>query len=287
MSMESKDLGPGEAPTPPLVELCTVADDVEANMVLGLLRSEGIDAISSVDSDPSVLPLGSSESVRILVLDEELELASHILEEHRLKTYAVGVILAAGEGSRMGQPKGLVRIGERTLLEEVLDAYSASLARGVVVVVAPDSPVSKFVDTESAQLVTNPEPARGPLSSLWAALDQVEATADAILVHPIDVPVFDPELIDELVRHYDAGEGPIVVPTYQGRRGHPVLFGRSCFPLLRAASLETGARQVLHEHPDLVREVPTELPWVTEDLDTPQDVERFLQAWRREAASDE
>jgi len=274
-------------PLPRLVELCSVSDDVEANMVLALMRSEDIEAISAVDTDPGVLPVGSSERVRILVLEEDLPRAQRALQEHRLRTRSTAVLLAAGSGTRMGGPKGLVSIGDRTLIEELVDAYSASLAQHIIVVVSPDSTIAAKVDPELAKVVRNPSPEKGPLSSLWLALDDLDPTVDAILLHPVDVPVFDSDLIDELIRRFEDGEGPILVPTWQGRRGHPVLFGRLCFSALRQASLDTGARQVLHEHPDWVREVATELPWVTFDLNTPEDLQRFREQYRPEAASRE
>lgn len=283
----TSELDASEQPAPPLIELCSVSDENEGNMVLGLLRSQGIEAISTLDTDPGVLPLGTSEPVHILVLEKELSRAKRILEEHRLETYAVAVVLAAGAGHRMGQPKESVRIGSRTLVEELVETYSASLARGIVVVVAPGSRLPEKLDSDLASVVINPDPSRGPLSSVWAALDEVESSADAILLHPVDVPAFDPDLVDELIRRYEGGEGPILVPTHQGRRGHPALFGKACFPLLRQAALEAGARQVLHDRPELVREVPTASPWVTTDLDTPEDLARFLDAYHPESNASE
>ena len=278
---------PSEATSGPLVALCNVTGEIDGSVLIGLLRAEGIGALATADLDPSILPTGTSDSGSILVVESELSRARRILEDYRLSTFAVGIVLAAGSGTRMGLPKGLVPVRGRRLIDELVEAYSASLARELVVVVAPDSPLTSSLDGEVATVLTNPHPSRGQLSSLWIALDELGDSADAILLHPVDVPMFDPDLIDDLIQRYSEGEGPILVPTFEGKRGHPVLFGKQCFQFLREASLDVGARQVLHDHPDLVSEVPTGVPWVTMDLNTPEQLERFLQAYGPGAPSDE
>jgi molybdenum cofactor cytidylyltransferase len=259
----------------PLVVLRDAIDDIESTLIVGLLRSEGIEALSNADVDPSIHPLGTSGRGSVLVLEQDLARARSILAERSLQVFAVAVILAAGQGLRMGQSKGMLSIGGRTLVEELVDTYSASMVRETVVVVAPGSPVAAMASAAATVLV-NPDPARGPLSSLWIALDEIGSSADAILLHPVDVPVFSTQLVNDLITRYTRGEGPILVPVHDGRRGHPVLFGKQAFAALRRAPMDIGARYALHAHPELVQEVPTELPSVVIDLNTPDELQSFL-----------
>jgi molybdenum cofactor cytidylyltransferase len=65
-----------------------------------------------------------------------------------------------------------------------------------------------------------------------------------------------------------------VVPTYGGRRGHPVIFSRSLFSEILAAPLNQGAKAVVYAHRDDTLEIPTSYEGVTIDIDTPEEYRR-------------
>jgi len=192
----------------------------------------------------------------------------------------VAIVLAAGEGRRMGGPKALLRLGEETFLARACRV----LARpGVASVVAVLGAEAERVRAEArlpadVTVVVNGRWREGMLSSVCRGLDAAEAAAaEAVLLHPVDHPLVQATTIDRVVQAL-AASAAIAVPTWDGHRGHPGGFHRPVFPELRAAPPDRGARAVLAAHPARVVHVPGD-PGCVAGVDTPADFERAL-SWR-------
>lgn len=182
------------------------------------------------------------------------------------------IVLAAGEGRRMGgRPKALLRLPDGTsFLERILATARAAALGRVLVVHAPGAALPLPAGVEA---VVNPDPSRGMLSSIYAALDVlVGSTAAGALVWPVDCPRVPVAGIEAILAAAGSG-APVVVPRYAGRRGHPVLFAASVFAELRAAPLDQGARVVVRAHASDLAEVEVPFPEVLDDFDTPGDLE--------------
>lgn len=187
------------------------------------------------------------------------------------------IILAAGAGRRMGKAKALVRWGHGCLLTHAC----ALLARpGVVARIAVIGADSARVRTEAplppdVTVVENDAWEEGMLSSVWRGLEAAESLgAEAILIHPVDHPLVEPETVDRVVGALEDGAFA-AVPTTGGRRGHPGGFGRDAFEALRAAPPDEGARAVLARHLDRVVHVEGD-PGCRVGLNTPEDYRRAL-----------
>jgi CTP:molybdopterin cytidylyltransferase MocA len=176
-----------------------------------------------------------------------------------------GLVLAAGAGRRMGQPKAdLIVDGER-LIDRAVQVLRAGGCDEVVTVVRDG------VVCPDARVVVNPEPERGMGSSLRLALAAATGLRAVILL------VDTPGIGAPAVRAVLAADSPVVVATYRGRRGHPVAVDRSWWDeVAERAEGDRGARPFLAAHPELVREV--ECPGDPSDLDTASD----LAMWRHE-----
>lgn len=171
-----------------------------------------------------------------------------------------GIILAAGASSRMGEDKALLRWGEKTFLEHLLDALEHSRVGLVRVVLGGNAEaVRQHIHFGAAEVVVNREWEKGMLSSFIAALDTLPPNmVEAAVLCLVDHPCISSRLIQTLInRFYETGK-PIVLPTYGGQRGHPTLFAARLFDELRAAPLEVGARHVVYQHEADILEVPTE-----------------------------
>jgi molybdenum cofactor cytidylyltransferase len=107
------------------------------------------------------------------------------------------------------------------------------------------------------EIVINQEWSKGQLSSIQAALKNLPPDTDGMLLCLIDHPFVSAKLIDELIGHFYSSRKRIVLPIYNGRRGHPVIFASSLYDELLAAPLETGARAVVWAHHEDVLEMPT------------------------------
>ena len=176
------------------------------------------------------------------------------------------IVLAAGAGSRMGRDKATLRVGTGgpTFLEAIEQTLGEAGVELVRVVIAPGRPHS------SRHAVVNPNPAAGMLSSIHCGLHALVAPLDAVLIWPVDHPSVTTGTVTALVAAFEAAAAPIVVPTYEGRRGHPVLFAASTFHELIAADPSQGARAVVHAHADRM-ELPVDDPGILIDIDTPAD----------------
>ncbi|HEX6739273.1 MAG TPA: nucleotidyltransferase family protein [Vicinamibacteria bacterium] len=189
----------------------------------------------------------------------------------------VAVILAAGEGRRMGGPKALLRLGEETFLARVARGLDRpGVAARVAVVGHEAARVAREAGLPpEVALAANPRPAEGMLSSILCGLDAAQAAgAEAVLLHPVDHPLLEAATVDRVIAAL-AGGARIAVPSHQGRRGHPAGFAREAWPALRAASAERGARQVLADHPEWVVHVEGG-PGCRAGVNTPEDYHRLL-----------
>lgn len=189
-----------------------------------------------------------------------------------------GVVLAAGEGRRIGGPKALLRFRQRTFLAHVVDVLREGGAPAVLAVVGCDAErvVAEAALPADVVVVHNPAYREGMLTSVLAGLDAAEAAgADAVLLHPVDHPLVAPATVARVVSALLAG-ARIAVPSFSGRRGHPGGFARSVWPHLRSASKERGARAVLQDHPDWIVHVPGD-PGCLQGINTPEDYARLIE----------
>ena len=182
-----------------------------------------------------------------------------------------GVIPCAGASSRMGTSKALLDAGGRSFLAATVGALVAGGCDPVVVVVAPgqDNEARKAKDAGAVALV-NPDPGEGPITSLRVALAALEENVEAVAFLPVDHPQVSPETVAQLRDALLAGEAPLVLPVYQGKRGHPALFRRSLFAELEDPALEGGARMVVHAHLEDALQLEVDDPGVVTDIDTPE-----------------
>jgi CTP:molybdopterin cytidylyltransferase MocA len=180
-------------------------------------------------------------------------------------------ILAAGESRRMGTPKALLDYHGKTFVEHLADVTRhprVGLLR--VVLGAKAEEIRAKLPVDAASIVVNAEWQTGQLSSIHAAIRSLaEGATEALMLCPVDHPIISREVIAAIIGAFDATRKSIVVPAYQGRRGHPVIFRASLYGELLAASPEIGARQVVWAHADDIAEVPTNEEGVVLNLDDP------------------
>ena len=179
----------------------------------------------------------------------------------------VGVILAAGLATRMGRPKQLLPYGDATVLGSVIAVARASrLERAILVLGAYGGDVLAAVDTSAVDVVHNPDPERGNLSSLLIAVAAIEDAPVLLLMG--DMPGVDPGVIDAHLAAWEASPVPMRITGYTDGRGHPFLLS----PDVVAGLSELEGPKPLWL---LTREATTEVLAVGRpmpvDVDTPED----------------
>jgi molybdenum cofactor cytidylyltransferase len=198
-------------------------------------------------------------------------------------TRLFALIPAAGKSRRMGQPKLLLRLGDRTILEHVCRAVKLAGVERVVVVVGPDGcalvPLAESAGADVLQLDDDTAEMRHTIlhGLSWLQTQCQPRPDDAWLLLPADHPCVEPDVIVELsAAHAQQPERSIVVPTYQGQRGHPVLIGWEHLAAIRHLPEGTGLNAYLRQHPGRTLELPVSRPSILWDLDTPEDYHRLL-----------
>ena len=199
---------------------------------------------------------------------------------------SVAVLLSAGDSERRGSPKALLDWHGQALIAHQLHQVQKSDLNECVVVLGRDfetlAPLVRrsFRPGWKARPVRNPRFAEGKCTSIRVGLSSLLARPDAILIASVDQPL-DHRLIDALLvagrREWDAaGDAaarPIILPSFEGRRGHPPLFRGALLPELLGVQEEThGLRTVVRRLPERVLEIPWNDPGILINLNTPLDL---------------
>jgi len=170
----------------------------------------------------------------------------------------VAVILSGGASRRMGSPKALISYQGASFLEHLLSVTRHPAIGVRRVVLGPDAvEISQQVKLAAGEIVINKDWEQGQLSSIQAAVRSLPAGTEGMLLCPVDHPLVSARLVNSLIVTFLETRAPIVLPLYEGRRGHPVIFSASVYEELLRAPPETGARAVVWAHKNGVQEVST------------------------------
>jgi molybdenum cofactor cytidylyltransferase len=168
------------------------------------------------------------------------------------------VILSGGASRRMGSPKALVSYQGASFLEHLLSVTRHPAIGVRRVVLGPDADaISQQVALAPDEIVINKDWELGQLSSIHAALRSLPAGTQGMLLCPVDHPLVSAALVDALVRTFLETHAPVVLPMFEGRRGHPVIFAAAVYEELLRAPMDTGARAVVWAHKSDLQEVST------------------------------
>ena len=186
------------------------------------------------------------------------------------------VILSAGASSRMGRPKALLPYREGTFLEHLMEVTRDPRIEVTRVVLGAGAETIRAVaNLDPSVVILNSEWEKGQLSSIRAGLRSLDGVdLDGMVLCPVDHPLVSALLVSELVTKFYELKKAIVLPTYKGRRGHPVIFSKLLFGELLSAPEETGARAVVWAHAGEVLEVPTDEEGVILNLNDPDMLKR-------------
>ncbi len=182
------------------------------------------------------------------------------------------MVLAAGQSRRMGRTNKLLAPLEGVpMVVRAVDAALASRARPVVVITGHEAErVRAALGERPAQIVHNSAFARGISTSLLKGLSVLPQDVDGALICLGDMPRIGAGLLNRLIDGFDPDEGRAIgVPTFEGKRGNPVLFAARFFAEMREIAGDVGARHLIGEHADEVYEIEGDES-VMLDIDTPE-----------------
>ena len=182
------------------------------------------------------------------------------------------IILAAGESKRMNEPKLLLPVNGRSMIEEVIrNVISSNIFQTLVVLGSYRNEIAGNISHLPVRLCYNDNYRNGMLSSVKCGFDNLPEEYDAVLVFQGDQPFIRTEVTSEIIRAYmETGKG-LVVPVYRNKRGHPLLLDQKYRKLIRTIPENEGLRWILANYPEDISEVKVRSEGILRDIDTREE----------------
>ncbi|MGI5908665.1 MAG: DVU_1551 family NTP transferase [Christensenellales bacterium] len=198
------------------------------------------------------------------------------------KRRIAGLIVAAGLSSRMQAFKPLLPLGDGTVVSHAVNGLKAAGVRDVRAVVGfRGNELAAHLSSIGVPSATNESYAGTHMfESVAIGLKWLSEDADAVFVLPGDVPLVKRHSIKALIKAYLNTDAPLIYPAYRGRRGHPPLIAKACFPAILAHGGEDGLRGALRRFEREALTVGLPDPGLLMDADTPTDYERLCRSVR-------
>jgi molybdenum cofactor cytidylyltransferase len=180
------------------------------------------------------------------------------------------ILLAAGQSQRMGKLKQLMPLGNTTILEQTLaNLLGSRLSEVIVVLGYRAEEITKRLSGQPAKIVVNPLYRKGMGTSIAAGLKFIDSQAQAVMLTLGDQPYVDSPTINRLIEAFQNNDKGIVIPTYKGQRGHPLIFSRKYQSRLARLKGDIGGREIIRENSGDVLKVPVDCEGIVIDIDTP------------------
>lgn len=190
-----------------------------------------------------------------------------------------GLILAGGASRRIGSPKALLAYQAETFLDRLIGILARHCSP-VMVVLGHQAEVVRAGLSRAAQatFVINENYLNGQLSSLKCGLREVPAASGGVLFMPVDYPAVREATVAALALRFERRDCLLVIPRFQGRRGHPVCCARELIPEFLALPQDSQARVVIHRHAAETCYLDVDDPGVLADVDDPEAYRNLIQA---------
>ena len=188
-----------------------------------------------------------------------------------------GIILAAGEGKRMRKVKLTLPLGDKKLIEWVLQAAKLTPLDKYFLVVRPeDKEIIEIGKNWGAEIVLNPEYKSGMSSSIRKALSQIPSEdVEGFFIILGDQPLINPSILYKMLLAFTPGKKEIVVPFYKDKQGNPVLFDNYWKKELMALTGDIGGRVLIKAHPERIKRVKIPNESILLDIDREEDYEKI------------
>jgi molybdenum cofactor cytidylyltransferase len=186
------------------------------------------------------------------------------------------LILAAGESSRMGSPKALLKISDETFAVSIArKARSSGVNSSIVITGADHEAIARHLSPQM-KCVKNENHMKGQISSLQAGIRAFPYDVTAVLVWPVDQPLVEIETVGKIITAFEDEQKALTIPLYQKRRGHPVLYDKRAMEAALALQPGQTGKDLQSLFANELALVNVEDPGVVTDIDTPEDYIRLI-----------
>ncbi len=187
------------------------------------------------------------------------------------------IILAAGESRRMGFPKMLLQFNGMTMIENVIRNVADSDTDGILVVLGANrEELVDHVRKYDVKFCYNDNYMMGMLSSVQCGFQNLPSGIDAALVFQGDQPFISGDVTNSVIKGFRTSGMGIIMPVYNGKRGHPLLLGSRYRDEVAELDPAEGLRSIAYRHMDDILEVMTDEPGILRDFDTYDDYRKEI-----------
>jgi len=187
------------------------------------------------------------------------------------------ILLAAGESRRMGRFKQLLPLGNKSFVEHCVDNLLASRVDEVIIVTGHrEAEVRRIVGDRPVKFAHNEDYRLGMASSIKCGVRSLTEDSRAFVLALVDQPQIGVEVINLVIDAFERGQASIVIPTYDGKGGHPIVLDAALKEEVLNMDVEQGLRQIVRAHSDEVSRVGVSSRVILEDFDLPEDYEHIL-----------
>jgi molybdenum cofactor cytidylyltransferase len=187
------------------------------------------------------------------------------------------ILLGAGESKRMRVDKLSLPWGRKTILEHCFETLWRSKVEEVTIVLGVrNKKIKNLFKGPRVKIIVNPHSEKGMSTSIRKGLQTIPSDSHGILIALGDHPFLKTRTINALIRAFDQGEKGIIIPSFRGRMGHPVIFHRKYKREFLNLKGDVGGKSILERHPQDVRRVSVKSEGVVKDIDRWQDYKREL-----------
>ncbi len=192
------------------------------------------------------------------------------------------IILSAGESKRMGgNPKALLSTGEepsgKKFIELILTRLNEISIKDIIIVVgAHNQEITSNANLKGAKIIYNENWQEGQLSSLRKGISSLDTKSEGFMLNPVDCPFVRKETYEKLISEWHKDKTKIIIPSYEGRNGHPSIFPSWTYDILLNENLPEGAKTLLKQNPDKTLRIIINDRAITDDIDTTDDYKKLL-----------
>ncbi len=191
------------------------------------------------------------------------------------KTKSVcAIILAAGASTRMKTQKMLLPFYGKTIVETVVDKALKVAENVVVVLGSHKDEIAEKLAGRNISIVVNENYLLGMLSSVICGFQNLHKNVNAVLIFLGDQPLVPCEAAEMVISNWEKTGKGIVIPTFSGKRGHPVLIETRFRNEIEKLDIEKGLRQLMEIRKNDILEVDCPFPEILRDIDTPEEYEK-------------
>jgi len=192
------------------------------------------------------------------------------------------IILSAGESRRMGTIKQLLPYGEKTVIEATIENYlQANLNEVIVVLGSFAKLIKERLISYPVKIAINERYIEGMLSSVQCGIMMANENSDAFMIGLCDQPFIASSIINSLIEQFQIQEKGIIIPSYNYKRGHPIIIHNKYVDYIFHLDQNIGLRQLIHNYSDDVFNLDISSDAIIRDMDFPEDYERELRELKK------